>query len=243
MVIGLAIAGLAFSACRRPGDVGRDLQTSLSNEQIQFQALTEAESKAGDVVAEALSNWGKDFTNLSAYAAELAALVSKAKPEELNQYQSQILAIQGPLDDFMNRSQQIELLVPTWQFEESQKIVTTIPARIQNLSASYQTIFGRAPNRPTLAVSIQKDDRLLDTYGDCVALFANSEPNCKIAATERCTHQTNIDCVKRSVEENSGFFGISCTEYRTYKDETYEYIATWIKVALSACISTAPIFK
>ncbi len=240
-----AVTLLAAVSCRNPNDVGKDIESSLTSEGNRWLGVASSSEVAGDRVTQVILSWTEALGRLKSYTVEMAKLVKDAKPEDIKEYSGRIESLRAPLESLLSRSEQVSLRVPSWSQTQVSNALKEATQSLNEISTAYSTIYGQAPNRPTFQVKIQVDERLYDTYGDCVGLFAHSrDSNCKIAATEGCTHQTNIDCVKRLIADRSSWSGLNCTTvYESKEEGSYEVISEWIKVGLRACQATAPIFK
>lgn len=245
------ITVLGMSACRDPRDVNRDMQRSLQSEASAFLAMQAEQSEAGDRVSKSISTWTESLERLATYSKELNELMLKAKPEKKSEYQKEIDALKPQLDLVLQRSDSLKLQVPAWSFDATKAQLAKVPNYLASLQTAYQALFGQTPNAPQLKVEIVKDDRLVDTYGDCVALFSSfKDANCQAGSARGCTHQTNLDCVKKLIHNNTDFYGqISCTDKISVggedrmKPTTELVVAKWLIDGLDLCESTTPIFR
>jgi hypothetical protein len=251
-IIALAALVVFQMGCENPDQVKKDMKASISTETEQFANLKAAQEQAGNIVTVAYKNWIVSLSRLASVSADLARIISNAKPEEKSKHQADVDALRSQLDNILQRNDSVKLLVPAWDLKQCEEQRANYEAALTSITSSYASLYGQNSNAVKFTIALVKDDRLLDTKGDCVTLFENDAADCKAAAVDGCGHQMDLDCVAKSARSNGGFGYLKCSETKVDTDidtnrsnskSTSVETATWLKTCFSVCASAKPIFK
>jgi len=239
-------AGILLASCRSVDDVYTDLVTNFGHERGVYQLLLGQRKVRGDQNLTTLKSW---VSALSAVESELSTLhgkMAKLKGADLETAQKRVKDVQPQIEAIYDRYQQEQfiLLIPRWSLQDAQHTLNRLTQVEANLRSAYHQLYNEFPRKTDFfKLSIQEDEGLKDTYNDCALLFepyAVADQNCRKAAEQYCSHQTDLDCLKDFVIKSiPRFLDTGCSEKI---GETW-MTSAWVGQGIANCYSSNPILK